>query len=1653
MLGGIDASTLRRFKSDLLFDLDVTVMEEFRREQLPAELLETVGSEAGRSVLLLLSHLMSSDPERFVLKIHDRWDDATPPGPETPYYRYRRYDIQRANRCGSFRNSDELVNFQIENGNVHVDTYLDKLPRTDSDGSTYWESYNWVLIREKGRRSDEEGEGVPTATGTGTRGKFHLIFARHDEGQSAELGLKHTMLALPNDLWAAGEMRIVKTGETWLFQFNLNSSLNSTPSIGEMVIINRYRVPAFLYRKLLAHKLRRIMERLVTSDPLSIDHAVQFVEEEVVFREDAARDLPPAVIHNGRLITNGIHPHGGSIDPVHGLLHHYYRPTCPPLEYARRVHAFCADRGLACHLSLSTGPPNVLSLEQVVERLRASGPGDAPALLGMINRFISSYYGLYFLDELIRVVNSPRRIHRATVDLLLHGGFRTVLMFNPVILHHVLNSVLLSTRDLSERLFAAGALCTEDSDYIVPETQDQEDVRDLIMTTVKFLNEESAMHDKVVALRRHFTNYYFQKNCPQKVHYSFTSVNEELFRMWCKCGSEKKSLLDVFRNARRARFTDLHDVNVFIVDLIIIFEELLIGDPKEGHGKAKTDKRLFRSNLFFSMIKYGHLNHFQVRFDRYVYREDLTTRLVNHWNGHASRFYSGRSWLTVDAAGGLIWSDSPVVLTGDLFRNIVNLFPGFEPYVPPISLTDRQETETRRLVSGLPQGEVHAGIPISQILNIIREYTSHHYQKMNSCLYNYLYTERCNPKLLNQCHGLHRFIRRFSDDHNTAIYGSLRELKVFRTENNVSLGLIGGYYQCKVGDRFVSPSFWSTSYGGVVNVDQKEILLEIALHPDDRFMIISSLSYSESEKEILIPFGTIFQVREKGLVEHLGRQYLLIKLDCVDSLNFEDMPEFYATYHRFNYSKLPNDHLVPIKDWSKPVTCDWLGRLKSERFLKTYDAPYSNTLPLVIRFGKGAKGGKEEFVLKLYLYRRSINGVVFPNRIFKHPLDVELEVLRRTQTMLDHGFVTPNLLGHHPGDNGHCTLQQVKSLIRDKNLCRGLDPDGGDPSWVCRSELRHSEYLDSVPYRLLEKADGTVEDLGIDEMYGYVFQVFYTMRVLHRRHGLVHFDLKPGNIFVSLNRDRKAQTYRVGGEYFRFKSPHIYKIGDYDASFLGDWDNIFISRDAYHRDNIRPLTFALPDRDKLDVKLFFDLHDDKASKLDGRMGRVYQELKMMAEGETVEGFTEKLCRRLKATNFCITQGFHERLKGFRKSERLYGDGFSEAQGCHLPMVSHPKYPVLAGPSFVQFRTPEILTNQARNFPDKLRVMTYNVHEWGKGETDMWRLIIDVGPDVLAVQEGTDTMHVASTHVTDSMEEVLRHSDYSLVRCKADVHLYNYVYLRSSVTNHRILFSGRVGMDDRCAIILLCEMRRHGYRFLLVATHLSNDPRSQISNVEATFQRLDAAIRDHALEGVDIFFVGDFNSYSKPGDPAELQQLLRDKSDYYERTHGSSGPAETSGLLFGAMERVERERHDLVDTYDLYVMQHALPIVKPAHTTIYKGKVDHIYASKRLSRPVLGCYQIMDNRSDHTPLVVDVSLKCEPPTDGYYRWLGDSLRDMREGKGKPLPRETVAHLQYVGFMTGRDVGGGGEIDGFVAEWRRYRESRRAVEPAPESDPEL
>ena len=598
-------------------------------------------------------------------------------------------------------------------------------------------------------------------------------------------------------------------------------------------------------------------------------------------------------------------------------------------------------------------------------------------LLTLASDFYSHYYGLGYL---VRLIGSNRCVGKT-----YHGGHQLISVFDPSILLQTFHKIILdNTLTLDRQEFALKALYSTDVDYLVSTEMNFDKCHRDLEEVVQILNRKSgATSNEVELFTGYFLYYYLQKNCNQKIKFGVVNLNNEVSRLTYYCGHKQYSILDLYFNDNYRQYISKEPIDVLITDITIILNELINNPSKLQLEKGQ--KRLFRFNFFFSLLEHNFLNNYEFKFGLTSASASLSQNdlkdifdkrfsLIDLWNQNAKTFYNGQ-WLTIDKNGKLFWSQSPIILDENIvvYDPKINRLP-FKLENP--SLGKLEIDATRRYFDELPSSEtLSTGVAFRTITNVIRNYTGNYYFQLNSCLYNYLYDfQQCNPEILHNCLNVHHFIKYFSETYNDRIFNLSSSINtttntntsadgasastdtdlvdnmitLYRGENNVSLGLPGGYYSAQIGDQFINAPFWSTTYADLPSIASgKPIILEIKLDPKIcPVLIVEPLSKHGNEKEVLLPFGCIFEITGRKLISYKDHDYTLIKLTNRGCLEFRSMSEYYQTFHRRNYAMLPNESIVPTNNMLDHLTCQKILSVSPLNFRKIFNAYYSRTLPI-----------------------------------------------------------------------------------------------------------------------------------------------------------------------------------------------------------------------------------------------------------------------------------------------------------------------------------------------------------------------------------------------------------------------------------------------------------------------------------------------------------------------------------------------------------------------------------------------------------------------------------------------------------------------------------------------------------------------------------
>lgn len=190
--------------------------------------------------------------------------------------------------------------------------------------------------------------------------------------------------------------------------------------------------------------------------------------------------------------------------------------------------------------------------------------------------------------------------------------------------------------------------------------------------------------------------------------------------------------------------------------------------------------------------------------------------------------------------------------------------------------------------------------------SVIRNYTEIFYKSLNSYLIKSIYNMTdYNPSLSNNNYHIYNVCRHLSRKYNNDIFESKDDyVYLIRSENFINTHSIGGYDNIKIGQKFINPCSYSTTLSYNFGPNVKDVFLKIKLYPSANFVILTEYSTLPQEKEVLLPFGCIFEVTKienKSLSRTNYTKYVkYIELECRKTIDFDNINQFINLY-KYDY--------------------------------------------------------------------------------------------------------------------------------------------------------------------------------------------------------------------------------------------------------------------------------------------------------------------------------------------------------------------------------------------------------------------------------------------------------------------------------------------------------------------------------------------------------------------------------------------------------------------------------------------------------------------------------------------------------------------------------------------------------------------------------
>ena len=189
----------------------------------------------------------------------------------------------------------------------------------------------------------------------------------------------------------------------------------------------------------------------------------------------------------------------------------------------------------------------------------------------------------------------------------------------------------------------------------------------------------------------------------------------------------------------------------------------------------------------------------------------------------------------------------------------------------------------------------------------IKKFTGNDYKPLNDYIFNKIYgiIKTTDDTLSKRNSYIKEICYELSKSFNDILFETDKYIYVYRGENYVLTGPIGSYNNLKKGDVILLPTNVSTSISKPWN---KSIILRIRLDVNSKFTIIMNYSSFPTEKEILLPFGTMLKINDVINVQYQDTT-LFIDSEYISTNDIMDVDKW-IDYYRNYYLMNKNNHVL-----------------------------------------------------------------------------------------------------------------------------------------------------------------------------------------------------------------------------------------------------------------------------------------------------------------------------------------------------------------------------------------------------------------------------------------------------------------------------------------------------------------------------------------------------------------------------------------------------------------------------------------------------------------------------------------------------------------------------------------------------------------------
>lgn len=404
----------------------------------------------------------------------------------------------------------------------------------------------------------------------------------------------------------------------------------------------------------------------------------------------------------------------------------------------------------------------------------------------------------------------------------------------------------------------------------------------IINSQISFINYLIEQHLKInIASYRFDVVHQTNKLCTIAIIYTDTGNNE-----YCL------NIFDIFNMSKL-------EINRSHSNLQIILNDLIDFDYLYKFREKKNIKRAQRWLLFYNAFYTNNLNYYIGNEETIKHIQMQKHIIIKKIEEIQDSFY---------------YYDNNTV---NIYNN--NLEASISYTIPPVVSIPENLNDAANQFLNTFVGELHRYVWKSPVYTLIREFTDTGYISMNSYMFSSIYSNKLEDINIGDSEYKNNALLKwfmFEYRNNNYIMNLIpdnRSIHIYRGENNVNIGINGGFNNLCIGDTMCTPTHISTS------LDRpfcKDILLRIQINKNSIFFPVLGISKYHEENEIILPYGSVLRVTNISFAKYHDNIYKLIDLIYVKCIyNTQDNKELYnfVKYYKEKYLQKSFCPLVDVE--------------------------------------------------------------------------------------------------------------------------------------------------------------------------------------------------------------------------------------------------------------------------------------------------------------------------------------------------------------------------------------------------------------------------------------------------------------------------------------------------------------------------------------------------------------------------------------------------------------------------------------------------------------------------------------------------------------------------------------------------------------------